>query len=99
VLTIRDDGVGFEADLLSRARERWPHFGLAGMRERAESVGGNVAWHSKPGAGTEVELHVPVGGTTRHHALERTTPLHETDATSPQHQAVRSTHEGGTEAD
>ena len=99
VLTIKDDGVGFEADLLAGGRERWPHFGLAGMRERAESVGGNVSWHSHPGAGTEVELHVPVGGTTRHHALERSTPLHETEVSTPPHQAVRSTHEGGSEAD
>jgi len=99
VLTIKDDGVGFDADVLAHGRERWPHFGLAGMRERAESVGGNVAWRSRPGAGTEVELHVPVGGTTRHHALERSTPLHETLASTPQHQAVRSTVEGGSEAD
>jgi len=99
VLTIKDDGVGFEADVLARGRERWPHFGLAGMRERAESVGGKVQWHSHPGAGTEVELHVPVGGTTRHHALERSTPLHETQASAPRHQAVRSSHEGGSEAD
>ncbi len=99
VLTIRDDGVGFEADVLARGRERWPHFGLAGMRERAESVGGRVAWHSQPGSGTEVELHVPVGGTTRHHALERSTPLLETEAPEPRHQAVRSSHEGGSEAD
>jgi signal transduction histidine kinase len=99
VLTIKDDGVGFEADVLARGRERWPHFGLAGMRERAESVGGKVQWHSRPGAGTEVELHVPVGGTTRHQALERSTPLHETQASGPRHQAGRSPHEGGSEAD
>jgi signal transduction histidine kinase len=99
VLRIKDDGVGFEADLLSRGREHWPHFGLAGMRERAESVGGSVAWHSRPGAGTEVELHVPVGGTTRHHALERSTPLLETKRAAPQHQAVRSSAPARSEAD
>jgi signal transduction histidine kinase len=98
-LVIKDDGVGFEADLLATGKEHWPHFGLAGMRERAESVGGRVSWHSRPGAGTEVELHVPVGGTTRHHALERSTPLHGTRRSTTQHQAVRSSAGAASEAD
>jgi signal transduction histidine kinase len=62
VLSIEDDGVGFEAATLAAGPERWPHFGLAGMRERAESIGGRIAWNSRPGSGTQVELHVPVGG-------------------------------------
>jgi signal transduction histidine kinase len=62
VLRIADDGIGFEADLLAIGPERWPHFGLAGMRERAESVGGRIDWHSRPESGAMVELHVPVGG-------------------------------------
>jgi signal transduction histidine kinase len=98
VLTIADDGVGFEADVLSRGPERWPHFGLAGMRERAESVGGRVAWRSHPGEGTEVELHVPVGGTSRHQVLERSTPLGVTPGPGSQ-QAVRSPAASGSEAD
>jgi signal transduction histidine kinase len=98
VLTISDDGVGFEADVLSRGPERWPHFGLAGMRERAESVGGRVAWRSHPGEGTEVELHVPVGGTSRHQALERSTPFGVTPGPASQ-QAVRSPAASGSEAD
>ncbi|HEX7431849.1 MAG TPA: sensor histidine kinase, partial [Candidatus Limnocylindrales bacterium] len=60
VLRIEDDGVGFEAELLAVGPERWPHFGLAGMRERAESVGGSIVWRSQPGHGAEIELHVPV---------------------------------------
>ena len=97
-LTIRDDGVGFEADVLSRGPERWPHFGIAGMRERAESVGGRVAWRSHPGEGTEVELHVPVGGTSRHHALERSAPVR-TPPDQASQQAVRSSVKAGSEAD
>jgi signal transduction histidine kinase len=62
ILRIEDDGAGFDADLLAAGPERWPHFGLAGMRERAQSVGGRIVWHSRHGAGTTVELHVPVGG-------------------------------------
>jgi signal transduction histidine kinase len=98
VVTIRDDGVGFEADVLSRGPERWPHFGIKGMRERAESVGGRVEWRSGPGEGTEVELHVPVGGTSRHHALERVGPPR-TPPDQASRQAVRSSAEAGTEAD
>ncbi len=62
VLSIKDDGIGFEAALLAAGPERWPHFGLAGMRERAESIGGRIVWQSRTGAGTEVQLRVPVGG-------------------------------------
>jgi signal transduction histidine kinase len=98
VVTIKDDGVGFEADVLARGPERWPHFGIAGMRERAESVGGRVEWRSSPGEGTEVELHVPVGGTSRHHALERSAPPRIPPDQASQ-QAVRSSATAGTEAD
>jgi glucose-6-phosphate-specific signal transduction histidine kinase len=38
------------------------HFGLAGMRERAETMGGELHVISRLGAGTEVELTVPLGG-------------------------------------
>lgn len=60
VLSIQDDGVGFEAEILKASPRSWPHFGLASMRERAESIGGRIDWHSRPGSGTEVELRVPV---------------------------------------
>ncbi len=99
VLRIEDDGVGFDAELLTRGPERWPHFGLAGMRERAESVGGSIAWRSSPGAGAAVELRVPTGG-----AVSGALPFgvgspHETGRPSTQHQAVRSPTETVSEAD
>jgi signal transduction histidine kinase len=61
VVLVHDDGVGFDAQAVGSGSERWPHFGMAGMRERAESVCGSIVWRSKPGAGAEVELRVPVG--------------------------------------
>ena len=61
VVSVGDDGVGFDPQAVGSGRERWPHFGLAGMRERAESVCGSIVWRSKPGAGVEVELSVPIG--------------------------------------
>jgi nitrate/nitrite-specific signal transduction histidine kinase len=98
VLRIEDDGVGFEAALLTRGPEKWPHFGLAGMRERAESVGGHISWTSKPGAGAVVELCVPVGGPSSGSPPEGVAPSHGTGRPSEQHQAVRSPAETATEA-
>jgi signal transduction histidine kinase len=56
-LDIYDQGVGFDvaADLLPP--RGW---GLAGMRERAESIGGEFVVRSKPGEGTEVSIVVPL---------------------------------------
>jgi signal transduction histidine kinase len=60
LLRVADDGVGFNAEKAGSEPEKWPHFGLAGMRERAESVGGRITWHSQPGSGSVVELRVPL---------------------------------------
>src|SRR6202041_570608 len=57
-LRIRDDGKGIDSDLRGRAEEIG-HWGLRGMRERAESLGGEFEVWSEPGAGTEIELRVP----------------------------------------
>lgn len=56
-LNICDRGVGFgvAADLLPP--RGW---GLAGMRERAESIGGEFVVLSMPGEGTEVSIVVPL---------------------------------------
>jgi len=56
VLTVRDDGAGFDPDALElRAR----HLGLTSMRERAGALGGSLAIESAEGAGTQVHLEVP----------------------------------------
>ena len=54
---VRDDGIGIDPGVLSGGREG--HFGLGGMRERAQAIGGRLTVWSKPMAGTEVELVVP----------------------------------------
>ena len=99
VLRIEDDGVGFDAELLTRGPERWPHFGLAGMRERAESVGGGISWQSSPGAGTVIELRVPVGGAASGAPLLGVGSPNETGRSAAQHQAVRSPADTASEAD
>ena len=57
-LRIRDDGKGIDPDERVHA-ERSGHWGLKGMRERAERLGGELEVWSEPGAGTEIELKVP----------------------------------------
>jgi signal transduction histidine kinase len=54
-LEIADDGVGFEPAL--RAGDG---FGLPGMRERVERLGGRFSIESSPGTGTRVRVAVPV---------------------------------------
>jgi signal transduction histidine kinase len=99
VLRVEDDGVGFDAELLTVGPERWPHFGLAGMRERAEAVGGRIAWHSRPDAGTVVELHIPVGSASWGLPPDDITSPRETKSPALQHQAVRSPAPTHSEAD
>lgn len=52
-LVVVDDGVGFEHERAAR-RESLGHFGLRGLRERAEQVGGTVEITSDKGKGTTV---------------------------------------------
>jgi signal transduction histidine kinase/ligand-binding sensor domain-containing protein len=65
---VRDDGKGIDPEVL-RAGGRGGHFGLRGMRERAQLVGGKLTVWSGPDAGTEVELSVP-----RSHAYRSAAP-------------------------
>ena len=58
-LTIRDDGRGFAAD-----RQTEINLGLAGMRARAERLGGTLAIASRVGEGTTVEAVVAVVSAT-----------------------------------
>jgi signal transduction histidine kinase len=60
VLTVRDDGHGFDAD--SAPTPSSGHFGLFGMRERAEKLHGELTIASRPGEGTTVRLVAPTGG-------------------------------------
>ncbi len=90
LIRITDDGVGFDPSEFAGGPEKWPHFGLAGMRERAEAVGGRIAWHSKPGAGSMVELRVPVKSSGRNRSKRRSGPPDGATRRKRRHQTVQS---------
>ncbi|HEY4361006.1 MAG TPA: two-component regulator propeller domain-containing protein [Bryobacteraceae bacterium] len=57
-LQVVDNGAGFEPkDAFSSATG---HFGLMGMRERAERINGELHLESCPGRGTQVQIMVPL---------------------------------------
>jgi signal transduction histidine kinase len=56
ILEIYDDGVGFEA----KDETLGGGFGISGMRERAQKIGGRLQIESSPGKGTKVSVEVPV---------------------------------------
>jgi signal transduction histidine kinase len=54
---VRDDGRGFDTALASSQPNG--HYGLVGIQERANRIGGVLVLNSSPGAGTELTLSVP----------------------------------------
>ena len=53
-ISVRDDGVGFDASLKPRSA-----YGLVGMRYRVEAEGGTMQLQSKPGEGTLIQVTLP----------------------------------------
>jgi signal transduction histidine kinase len=54
---VRDDGCGIDPQVLRSGRDG--HWGLSGMRERAESIGASFRVLSAAAAGTQIELCIP----------------------------------------
>jgi signal transduction histidine kinase len=54
---VRDDGRGIDPEVLRAGREG--HWGLSGMRERAERMGARLKVWSRERGGTEIEISVP----------------------------------------
>ena len=61
-IEVVDDGIGFDYDLAS---QQPTNFGLRGMRERADRIGGVLRISSAPGGGTTVRLEVGLTGDSR----------------------------------
>jgi signal transduction histidine kinase len=56
---VEDDGAGFDLEPTMAMATESGHFGLAGMRERAESIGGKFVVLSQPGRGSVVTATLP----------------------------------------
>ena len=55
-VVISDNGVGFDPELMLTNE----NFGLEGIQDLTDQLGGNQKINSKPGTGTTVEIHVPI---------------------------------------
>ncbi len=66
VLIVSDDGKGFNPDSLSSDPDAGDnsggHFGIRGMRSRAEVMGGTFRIQSEPDGGCEVFVEIPLNG-------------------------------------
>jgi ligand-binding sensor domain-containing protein/signal transduction histidine kinase len=56
-ILVRDNGCGIDQQVLTAGRDG--HWGLSGMRERADRIGARLRVLSRATAGTEIELSVP----------------------------------------
>ena len=56
-LLIQDDGIGMNASAFLAHYSG--HFGLVGMRERAEAIGGRFSVRSDAGQGASIDLSLP----------------------------------------
>ena len=59
-VTIGDNGVGFDMDTVLRDPDKWDHFGIRGILERARLVGGEGKIESKKGRGTTIVVDIPL---------------------------------------
>jgi signal transduction histidine kinase len=57
-LTVTDDGCGFDPGAVGHDGDS--HYGLSAMKERAAAAGGSCTVTSRPGAGTEVNVMLPL---------------------------------------
>jgi signal transduction histidine kinase/ligand-binding sensor domain-containing protein len=57
-ITVKDNGKGIDPEILKQG-SRSGHWGLQGMRERAEAIGADLDVWSSHGNGTEVSLRLP----------------------------------------
>jgi signal transduction histidine kinase len=71
-LTVRDDGAGFVVDPSHRSYAG--HWGLLGMRERADQLDAEIDVISTPGKGTVVALRIPRTGRTRTPTMRKGAP-------------------------
>jgi signal transduction histidine kinase len=62
VLTVRDDGIGFEVTKILEEAYNRHTLGLLGMKERVQILGGRLELNSVPGKGTEIRVSFALPG-------------------------------------
>ncbi len=58
-ISIRDNGSGFNTEILEQKANQHTHFGLIGMRERVELLEGRMEIESAENQGTKIVIHIP----------------------------------------
>jgi two-component system sensor histidine kinase DegS len=64
-IVVKDNGVGFHADLIESRAKDSAHFGLIGMRERVELLEGRMEIESAKNEGTKITIHIPINAEHR----------------------------------
>jgi signal transduction histidine kinase len=75
VLQINDNGKGFNPEACAGPKDG--HFGLLGIRERTERLGGQLTITSAPGAGTSICVDIPINSPNGDHFSESLVEEHE----------------------
>lgn len=73
VLQIKDDGKGFYPETCAGPKDG--HFGLLGIRERAQRLGGSVVIASAPGEGARIRVEIPILSPRDGQSVDRTLEL------------------------
>ena len=71
IMTISDNGRGFQVPASPAELAPSGHFGLLGLHERAELIGARLAIQSTPGRGTQVIVNMPTPPSTKSVRLRR----------------------------
>src|SRR5215213_3439076 len=76
ILTVKDDGVGFDVERLHKRAPRVATLGLVSMQERAHAAGGIIEIDSAPSNGTEIRFSRPLnGGSSSNNQSKQTVPF------------------------
>ena len=67
LLTVKDDGVGFDVERLRKRAPRVATLGLISMQERAHAAGGTIDVDSAPASGTEIRFSLPLDAKSSGH--------------------------------
>jgi signal transduction histidine kinase len=71
LLTVKDDGAGFDEKRLRKRAPRVATLGLISMQERAHAAGGRVEIESAPASGTEVRFSLPLDARSEGHTRRK----------------------------